>query len=333
MRFVLIRRVTFVKGEKCQSVSNSQKFSKCHNSDSGHAHGDVQPKQNMSSNGSATVLDLGSLEWRKKKSGMWTFKLGNCTIEFQKQPVIFSVFFIALCTLAYFKLSDGTLKSEFGHHEHDFAHLVPQAKSSYNSTYPLTQPVITPNGMRYRIAVIADLDTDSKVKDKENTWESFLKLGYLTWEDKTEAITIDWDGEPLELKSSLATGGRGMELSELVVFNGQLYTVDDRTGVIYKVSKDKKGQYRVIPWVILADGNGEETKGMKCEWMTVKDEHLYVGGLGKEWTTQDGTVLNFNPMFVKRISVHGEVEHLDWHDKYISLRSRAGIEFPGKTCI
>ena len=27
-------------------------------------------------------------------------------------------------------------------------------------------------------------------------------------------------------------------------------------------------------------------KGMKCEWMTVKDEHLYVGGLGKEWTTQ-----------------------------------------------
>ena len=121
-----------------------------------------------------------------------------------------------------------------------------------------------------------------------------------------------------------------MELSELVVFNGHLYTADDRTGVIYKVEKDKKGQFKVIPWVILSDGNGEETKGFKCEWMTVKDEHLYVGGLGKEWTTQDGTVLNFNPMFVKRISVHGQVEHLDWHDNYISLRSRAGIEFPGK---
>ena len=74
-------------------------------------------------------------------------------------------------------------------------------------------------------------------------------------------------------------------------------------------------------------------KGMKCEWMTVKDEHLYVGGLGKEWTTPDGTVLNFNPMFVKRISMTGEVEHLNWYDRYIKLRSRAGIEFPGKNTL
>ena len=56
---------------------------------------------------------------------------------------------------------------------------------------------------------------------------------------------------------------------------------------------------------------------------------LPVGGLGKEWTTQDGTVLNFNPMFIKKISMHGEVEHLNWYDQYIKLRSRAGIEFPG----
>ena len=26
----------------------------------------------------------------------------------------------------------------------------------------------------------------------------------------------------------------------------------------------------------------------------------------------------------------GEVEHLNWYDHYIKLRSRAGIEFPGK---
>ena len=64
--------------------------------------------------------------------------------------------------------------------------------------------------------------------------------------------------------------------------------------------------------------------------MTVKDQHLYVGGLGKEWTTQDGTVINFNPMFVKKISMNGEVEHINWYDNYIKLRSRAGIEFPGK---
>ncbi len=65
------------------------------------------------------------------------------------------------------------------------------------------------------------------------------------------------------------------------------------------------------------------------EWCAVKDEHLYVGGLGKEWTTPDGHVLNLNPMFVKRISTSGQVEHLDWHERYESLRGAAGIQFPG----
>ena len=65
------------------------------------------------------------------------------------------------------------------------------------------------------------------------------------------------------------------------------------------------------------------------EWCAVKDEHLYIGGLGKEWTTPYGNVINFNPMFVKRVSPTGEVEHLDWHDNYLALRKKAGIEFPG----
>ena len=51
-----------------------------------------------------------------------------------------------------------------------------------------------------------------------------------------------------------------MELSELVVFNGKLYSVDDRTGVVYLVENNK-----VVPWVILSDGNGGETKGFKGE--------------------------------------------------------------------
>ena len=34
-----------------------------------------------------------------------------------------------------------------------------------------------------------------------------------------------------ELKSHISENGRGVELSELVVFNGKLYTVDDRTGI------------------------------------------------------------------------------------------------------
>ena len=49
-----------------------------------------------------------------------------------------------------------------------------------------------------------------------------------------------------------------MELSELVIFNGKLYSVDDRTGVVYQIENNK-----VVPWVILSDGNGGETKGFK----------------------------------------------------------------------
>lgn len=51
-----------------------------------------------------------------------------------------------------------------------------------------------------------------------------------------------------------------MELSELVVFNGKLYSVDDRTGVVYQIDNGK-----VFPWLILSDGNGQETKGFKSK--------------------------------------------------------------------
>ena len=39
---------------------------------------------------------------------------------------------------------------------------------------------------------------------------------------------------------------------------------------------------------IMMDGNGEKTKGFKGEWCTVKDDKLYIGGMGKEWVNQHG---------------------------------------------
>ena len=47
-----------------------------------------------------------------------------------------------------------------------------------------------------------------------------------------------------------------MELSELSVYNGKLYTVDDRTGVIYEIVDNSK----VVPWIIMSDGPGNQTK-------------------------------------------------------------------------
>ena len=68
----------------------------------------------------------------------------------------------------------------------------------------------------------------------------------------------------------------------------------------------------------------------KCEWATVKDERLWVGGLGKEWTTTEGVVQHLNPQWVKSIGVHGDVLHHDWIENYQSLRRYGGYDRPGK---
>ncbi|XP_006753505.1 PREDICTED: soluble calcium-activated nucleotidase 1, partial [Myotis davidii] len=190
-------------------------------------------------------------------------------------------------------------------------------------TYPLSAPQRTPGGTRYRIAVIADLDTDSKARE-ENTWFSYLQKGYLTLSHSGDQVAVEWDPGHRVLESHLAEKGRGMELSDLVVFNGKLYSVDDRTGVVYRIEGNTP-----VPWVILSDGDGTVGKGFKAEWLAVKDEHLYVGGLGKEWTTTTGEVVNENPEWVKVVGFRGSVNHENWVASYNALRAAAGIHPPG----
>lgn len=62
----------------------------------------------------------------------------------------------------------------------------------------------------------------------------------------------------------------------------------------------------------------------------MKDEHLYVGGLGKEWTTTTGEVVNENPEWVKVVGCKGSVAHENWVSSYNALRAAAGIRPPGK---
>lgn len=71
--------------------------------------------------------------------------------------------------------------------------------------------------------------------------------------------------------------------------------------------------------------------GFKAEWLAVKDEHLYVGGLGKEWTTTTGEVVNENPEWVKVVGFRGSVEHENWVSSYNALRAAAGIHPPGES--
>lgn len=167
-----------------------------------------------------------------------------------------------------------------------------------------------------RIAIVEDPDTKSRVPG-EDLWTSRLRYGSLTIPDNPELQepSLVW-GREVELRSSLGAGGRGMELSELVVHRGHLLTLDDRTGVVYRVRGDG-----VVPWVILADGDGTKTKGLKAEWATVgPGGDLWVGGLGKEWTSGTGELVNKDPMWVKVVSGGGEVRHLDWSRRYEQVR-------------
>ena len=137
-------------------------------------------------------------------------------------------------------------------------------------------------------------------------------------------VHIIWDKNEIELKTLLAEGGHGAELSELVVFNGKLLTVDDRSGIAYEIIHNT-----LVPWVVLPDGNRRTPKGFKAEWMTVKDKVLYVGGLGKVWTTTTGEVVNDNPQHIKIVSAMGRVLHQNWADQYNAMMQAVGIHRPG----
>ncbi|CAI5453992.1 unnamed protein product [Caenorhabditis angaria] len=174
----------------------------------------------------------------------------------------------------------------------------------------------------YSIVLVTDLDHDSKDGKK---WKSLVSRGFLrlSADKKSASVNFNPDNE-YYVDTNIAAGGRAMELSDLAVFNGKLYSVDDRTGLIYQIS-DKKA----IPWVLLNDGPGNVQKGLKGEWITVKDHELIVGGLGKEWTTTDGEYVNDHPMWVKHVSSNGAVWHENWKNVFINVRRAVGIESPG----
>ncbi|XP_063687504.1 soluble calcium-activated nucleotidase 1-like isoform X2 [Bolinopsis microptera] len=165
-------------------------------------------------------------------------------------------------------------------------------------------------------------DGDSQTRPSEKTWGSMYAIGRLEVEEDGSANMEIINNTILEY--SLAEGNRGMELSELQKFAGELLAVDDRSGVVYSIENDI-----VVPRYILVDGNGHSKKGFKGEWMTVKDHVLYVGGFGKPWTTPTGDIVNYDPMWVKVISPDGVVEHRFWKKNYEALMRAAGISYPG----
>ena len=240
--------------------------------------------------------------------------------NFSKRPLKYGVLLFLVSIVVYVGASYWRSKRFTNN---SFRRLLKDDVFTSNNKYPLTDPLKFPDMMKYKIAAVADLDKDrSKSPDKPFEWHSFIKTGYLTIYNnggyKVEFIKTE------TLTTHLNEKGRGLELSELCMFNEKLYSVDDRTGVVYQIVNNEP-----IPWVILQDGDGINKKGFKSEWMTVKDNMLYVGSVGKERTTTTGDFLNLNPMFVKSITAGGQVTHHNWTDHYISIRAKLGIKDPG----
>eukprot|EP00045_Choanoeca_perplexa_P008563 m.80436 g.80436 ORF g.80436 m.80436 type:complete len:384 (-) comp14540_c1_seq2:653-1804(-) len=193
----------------------------------------------------------------------------------------------------------------------------------YNHSYPFSPPLQGQDGtVEYKLALVADPDTDSKVADHQLWQAKLYHAALIRHADRT--YTMQLGDTHTVLHSTLAAKGRGAELSELQVFDGKLLTVDDRTGVVFEVA-DKF----LHPRYILADGDGAKTKGLKAEWMTVKNRRLWVGGIGRDWTSPQGAFVNADPKWVKVISPNGGMTHVNWTLAYDALAKAAGVPATG----
>ena len=170
----------------------------------------------------------------------------------------------------------------------------------------------------FDLLIVADLDKKSRVDtDSKGKWYSVMKKGQLT-KQPNGTFSIEWVDET-KLYTKISEAGRGMELSALVRYNNRLYSFDDRTGLVFEVVNGK-----AIPRHILMEGDGNNDKGQKTEWATVKDDAILAGSFGKEYTNANGSIANTNNMWVSVIHNTGEITHENWTDRFNKLRKAAG---------
>lgn len=201
-------------------------------------------------NGKETMSYLR--DWRQALRAPHVYRVANSTFRVQSQCILLflfvvsvPIFFLAYPLLHTIMCSPPSTST-----------LTQCRYYKYNKTYPTSTPIRTSMGITFRIAIVSDLDHDSKLPDKKDTWHSLMKTGSLYWNPNTNFLSVIWDDRTITLSSSLSMKGRGMELSELVTFDGRLLSFDDRTGMIYFLEGDQ-----AYPWVILMDGNGKNHKG------------------------------------------------------------------------
>eukprot|EP00543_Licmophora_paradoxa_P004876 CAMPEP_0202457262 /NCGR_PEP_ID=MMETSP1360-20130828/14319_1 /ASSEMBLY_ACC=CAM_ASM_000848 /TAXON_ID=515479 /ORGANISM="Licmophora paradoxa, Strain CCMP2313" /LENGTH=393 /DNA_ID=CAMNT_0049077287 /DNA_START=147 /DNA_END=1328 /DNA_ORIENTATION=- len=189
------------------------------------------------------------------------------------------------------------------------------------------------NDHTFRFAAVTDLDQLSRIDSSSKPkFKSILLPGTITKDVTTNKYSIKFD-DKRELTSSHNEAGRGMELSELTLFNNRLLAFDDRTGSVFEILNEKDGkQSFVVPRFVITEGEGDTDKGMKWEWATVKNGDLYMGSMGKEYTNKDGSVANTNNLWVSILTPRGELRRINWLDKFQYVRTALNAS-PSGYCI
>lgn len=210
---------------------------------------------------------------------------------------------------------------------------------------PVEWPALTAKGP-WLFGLIADLDDESTRTASDGTthWVSYFKRGQLR-AVRGGSLTVEWIDE-VELSSSRSKGGRGMELSELVWYQGKLLAPDDRTSIMFEIQNPLAGlpakyingypaQDSPVQASIGAELNldvHENVKSsFKAEWCVVKDGNLIVGGHGREQTSPtNGTLITSTlPMHIGQFSPMWKLDTIDWTKNYNKLRNFANVPFPG----
>jgi len=189
-----------------------------------------------------------------------------------------------------------------------------------------------PEPNKFKFAAVTDMDELSIVQGSleagKPKFNSFLLPGTLTFDLQTNTYSPEFE-QARTLVSGHNEAGRGMELSELVLFNDRLLAFDDRTGSIFEVLSEGNDKSIVVPRFVITEGEGDTDKGMKWEWSTVKDEKLYIGSMGKEFTRPDGSIVNTNNLWIATVDKNGQVVREDWKEQYNFVRNLLGCEWPG----
>ncbi|MCX6131234.1 MAG: hypothetical protein NTX25_19515, partial [Proteobacteria bacterium] len=218
--------------------------------------------------------------------------------------------------------------------------------ASCQTSMPSESKELSQQKSSLRIVLVADMDR--RAKTEQSIWRSYLKRGFLNYQpadsQHAEQWSLNWLDKNLgiELLTKFNDGARGAELSELVLFEDQLLAPCDRTGLVYEIQNPWAGLADASPSktkgpslalrYVLAGGDGSGTGGFKAEWAAIQNGDLYFGGHGREFT--DGKdppkIMTRDNLWIKRISKRDHrIAHIDWTEPFETLRSAAGLSFPG----